>query len=387
MMPPDLAELVDALRADVRRRDRDRYPIQHATAAFHLGTALISAGLLDEAITNLSDAAALFPVDRLPVEHAKATNMRGVARRDRGDWHAAAEDFGRAAALFAEAGHRLEEAAGWHNQGLALRDGGDLAGAAAAFEHALATFVEADLRDHAGMTARELGLTRYTDGDLDGAADALDRAMDLARRAGDREALGVAANTRGIVHLAAEEPGRALEMFEQAVGAHPRTVRPAEHAMARANLALAADRTGQPDHAVLAARQALAIPDAAPEVAALARDVLARLGDDPQVLVRVLEAEPSERHVGILRAELTRIAALTDRGAHDRCWVRALAADPERGLAWAEAWLEVVLEQPPEAFDASVRATVQAIGELDRGDRGAAQPVARHGAVPRSGCG
>lgn len=372
MMPVDATEAVDALRARLDRCPADRYPIQRATMAFHLGTTLISGGGADEAVSWLQEASRLFPRDAMPVEHAKAIMMLGVALRDTGAWEGAADHFARAAEVFAAAGQELEEAASRHNLGLALRDGGHLTEAAHAFATALATFAAADARAQATMAARELGSVQLATGDLTEAVGSLEQAVDLALRAGDRAALGAAANALGVAHLAADQPDRARAAFEDALGAHPRTIRPAEHAMARSNLALACDRAGRGAHAVLAARQALAVVEVDAEVVAQATDVLERLGDDAAALVRVLEAEPSDRHVAILRSELARVAAVpADRARHDRAWVEALAEDAGRAPGWAEAWLEVVLEQPPEAFMETVRGTVAAVAALGPDDAAA----------------
>jgi tetratricopeptide (TPR) repeat protein len=362
--PHDPHDVVTELRGDLRRYDPARYPIQHATTAFHLGTALLALGDLDDAIAQLTTAAELFPADALPVEHAKAINMRGIAYRDRGQNTDAAAAFAETARTFAEHGQRLEEAASRYNLGLVLRDLGDPAAAIEAFTSALDTFAEADLRDQSASAARELGTTLLATEQLDEAVDALHRAIDLSRRAGDRAGLGVGTNLLGVVHLAAGDLPRARAAFEDAAGAHPRTIRPEPYAMARANLALACERAGEIAHARLAARQALALAEPSSEVAAQACGILDRLGDDPAAIVAVLDVEDPDRHVGIWRAELGRVADLEDREGHDAAWVRGLAAadDP---VPLAEAWLEVVLELPPPAFTSTIAATVRAVGDLD----------------------
>lgn len=361
-MPPE--PVVAELRSRLSRHDPDRYPVQHATAAFHLATVLLQAGELEEADRLLATAAALFPEDHLPVEHAKALNMRGVVARSAGRPQDAAQLFERAAALFAQTSSVLEEAASRHNLGLVRRELDAVAEAARDFTAALDIFRDADARTQAAAAARELGATLLASGRLEEAAEALHEARDLARRAGDRAALGAAANVLGIVHLAAGDPGGARACFEDAAGAHPRNIRPDQYAMARANLALACLRAGLPAHACLAARQALALPQAAPDVVAQARAVLQESGEPADALIQVLRSEDPARHVGVLRAELARLSTAADRGGHDDAWVRALASDPAAASALAEAWLEVVLEQPPDAFARTVDATTTALAGL-----------------------
>lgn len=378
-MPDELTEVLDELRGQVERYDPSRYPVQHATAAFHLGSTLLAAGVPREAAGWLRTAAEGFPPDGLPVEHAKATLMLGVAARDGGDLRAAAAAFDAAVAAFTTHGEPLEAAAARYNAGLVARDLGDEAAAVDAFAAALEVFAAADARDQAGAAARELGTSQLRTGRLDDATASCERAVELARRAGDRAAMGAAATVLGNVHLTADDPAAARRAFEDAAGAHPRAIRAAEYAMARANLALACERDGAPAHAVLAARQALAIDLADPAVHAQARHVLDRVGDDSDALHTVLDAEPEERHVGILRGELARLASAEDRGDQAAAWVAGLAARPERATDRAAAWLEVVLEQPPAGFAASVEAAVEAAAALD----GEAREGVRH-AVSRA---
>ena len=361
MMPGLDPDLRAALDAELERHDPDRYPVQHATARFHLGSQLLAVGSPAEGARHLRTAVDLFPAEGLPVEHAKATNMLGVALRDLGRQLEAEALFATAYDLFHREGNLVEAAAASHNRGLVLRDLGRIDDAVAAFEVAVATFVEADARAQASAACRELATTQYTAGRLDDAPEVLAQAMDLARRAGDRTALGAAANVLGIVHLAAGDPAAARRAFEDAAGAHPRTVRPAAYAMARSNLALASDRAGMPDHARLAARQALAVPHASPEVVAQATDVLARLGDDDAALLRVLDTADEGDRVGALRAEFGRLAEDPSAvAAHGTAWVAGLEVRPDAAVELAEAWLEVLLEQPPAEFRRVVDAVTAA---------------------------
>lgn len=359
-------DLLAELRAGVDRHEPGRYPVQHATAAFHLGVELLRRGDLGEAVGWLDRAVDLFPPDGLAVEHAKARNMRGVAHRDGLDRDLAARDFARAAELFAAQGHEVEAAASRFNQGLVVRDDGDHDAAILAFSDAFRAFEGADARDHAAAAARELGVTLLGTDRLDEASTALEDAIEQARRAGNRAALGEAANVLGIVHLHRDDAGAARAAFEDAAGAHPRSIRSAAHAMAVSNVALACQRLGLHDHASLAARQALALDDVAPQVAAQARDVLARVGDRADALHGVLAVEGRPRWAGILRAELERVAALSGsaREPHDRHWVAGLATAGDADER-TEEWMEVVLEQPPEVFVATIDGTLRAWALLD----------------------
>lgn len=357
--------LLAHLHEEVARHDPAARPVQHATARFHLGTTLLATGRAREAAAQLRRAVELFPADGLPIEHAKARNMLGVAQRDLGDPSGAAASFAAAGQLFAQEDQRLEEAAARYNRGLVLRDLGDEADAADAFARALAVFTEADARVQAAAAGRELGASLLATGELDRARDALLQAQELARRGGDRAALGAAANVRGVVELAAERPDEATAAFLDACGAHPRAVRPAEHAMARANLALAHERAGRPAHALLAARQALAVPQLPPAAHAQATAVTTRsaeLDEDP--LVGVLRSEPVGGLPGVLRAEVARLGE--DPGAHAThagAVVAALHEQAGRGDR-AAAWLEVVLEQPPTVFRGLLEAVVRAVEEV-----------------------
>ena len=138
--------------------------------------------------------------------------------------------------------------------------------------------------------------------------------------------------------------------------------------MARANLALACERTGDHDLARLAARQARAAPRAAPEVRDQARGVLDRLGDDVKALVRVLGHEPPDRWVPVIREEVRRLVEVgsADRQHEVDAWVDGLVEDPTRPVERWEAWLDVLLEMPPEAMETMLDATVSSINARDR---------------------
>ena len=377
-------QAIDELQQRLRRYPAERYPVQHATAQFHLGVAHLQASRADRAVEALTLSAQHFDPERLPLEHAKATNMLGAALRLRGDFPAAADAFTRAAAGFAAQERPKEHGAALFNLGLAQREAGDATTAAESFQHALQRFDAERLPGQSSAAARELGATLLTEGEVDGAVDALRQAVEFASAAGDRAALGAAVNALGLGQLAAGRVDEALECFHDAVAAHPRSVRPEGYAMAKGNLALAYERSGDAPHGRLAARQALATPGAAQPVAVQASGVLERLGDPTGDLVAALDTEPVERWPATVRDELVR---WTDVDAASRCaeagaWIDALIARPGQGADLAETWLGALLEQPPAAMEVVIRSILEALVERDADiqDRFRAQ-VAR--AMPR----
>ncbi len=381
MQPPDRpADRADARAAvaELQRRleaqDPERYPVQHATSAFHLGVTLLGLGQPLEAAEHLRGAAELF--DQLPVERAKATNMLGVALRDAGRPDEAAAAFGRAQDLFEANDQPLELAASRFNLGLVHSAQHDHAAAASCFADALATFRRADAREQATAAARELGTALLQQERFDEAAEALEEAADLALRGGGRAALGTARNVLGIVHLQAGRPQQARAAFEDASGAHPVSVRPADHAMARSNLALACERTGDHDLARLAARQALGVPAAAPAVRDQARQVLKRVGDDPAALVRALDGEPQERWPHVSREEVRRLVEVDEatRRREVAAWVDGLAARSGTATELAHAWFGVLLEVPPAQLELLAG---DLVAEVDGRDEEAAAALRR----------
>lgn len=357
---------IRALEERLGRYPPERYPVQHATAQFHLGLALTEAGRLDEAETALTTAAGLFPPDRLQVEHAKASNALGVVFRLAGRLEAAATTFRKAAALFEAAGLTVEQGAALFNLGLVQRELGDTQAAAGWFELARARLDPDRVPAEAAAAARELGATLLVGGELDAARAALEAAMELAGRAGDQAGLGTAANILGLAQLAGDLPDRAVEAFRSAVAGHPRSLRPEGYAMAKANLALAYERTGDRPRARLAAGQAVSVAGAAAPVLAQARAVLDRLGDQPGTLLQVLDLEVPERWLPVVREELARwVADPAVRVAEAGAFVDGVLARPAAAQDLAEAWLAALLELPPEEMTGLIRATLQALRDRD----------------------
>jgi tetratricopeptide (TPR) repeat protein len=345
------AGLIASLEERVRLYPPERYPVQHATAQFHLGVALANAARPDEAAQALQRAALLFDRDRLPVEHAKALNALGAALREAGRPDEAARALAAAADIFASAGRTLEQGAAVFNLGLVQRDRNELEAAAASFAQASEL-----LGPHGGPAARELGALLLERGDVSAAIAKLEDAVALAS---DEPGRGAAANALGLAYLAAGRAGDAVETFRDAVAAHPRTIRPQDHAMAKANLSLAYERSGDAPRARLSARQALAVARTPDPVRTQANGVLDRLGPVTDDLIAVLDEEPPDRWAAILR----------DEAPH---WRREdagvlLAADPSADLL--EAWLGALLELPPEELDSAVAATQRALAQRSGAER------------------
>ncbi|MGI8683681.1 MAG: tetratricopeptide repeat protein [Acidimicrobiales bacterium] len=353
---------VGELQAHLDRYPADRYPVQHATARFHLGVALAGEYRLDEAEASLARACELFRPDQLPTEHAKAANALGAVQRMSGQHDAAAASFRTAADLFAGAALPLEQGAALFNLGLVERGRGG-AGAIAAFEQAQALLDPARVPGQAAAAARELGAALLAADRPDDAVAPLTDAIELAARAEDRAGLGGAANALGLAHLAAGRPDQAVLALEQAVAANPRSVRPDAYAMAKANLALALEAAGRVARARLAALQALGSPSVPEPVRAQATDVVGRVGADAGAVWAVLDEAPQERWAAVVREEVIRWEAGLESGRRSECaaWITGQLDRPRVAEELAEAYLAALIELPPTSFDVMVHSTVAAL--------------------------
>lgn len=358
------------LDARLARYPAPRYPAQHATAAFHLGATHLEHGRPTEALDALRTAFDLFARLGMRLEQSKALTMRGVALRDTGRADLAGECFERAAQIFAELSQQAEEAAARYNLGLVLQQLGDADAARSALARAFELFLLAGHPTQAGAAAREHGASLLTSGDVGSALPLLEKAAALAERNGDLPGLGLAANALGLAHLASDDAASALEAFWRAVGAFPRSMRPSEHAMVKANLALAYERAGNPARARLAARQALMASAELP-VRLQAQQLLDRLRDGSRAdLLTVLDAEPFERWPAIVRDEVLRCVeagpAELSRALNDV--VDSFLDRPGTSYDLAESLLAVVLELPPGPYGDLVTAIVRAAGARPDGD-------------------
>ncbi len=368
----DVDDVVQQLHDRIERHPPQRYPVQHATAQFHLGHALLQRNQPAAAVDALQRSLEWFP-EALEVERAKVLNLLGAALRAAGQFATATERFVQAAELFAEHGLRAEHAAALFNLGLVQRDAGDTHAAIDAFAAARQQFAVGPLPPRSAA-ALQLGSALLEAGDAETAKQALEEALDLAQRAGETATVGAAANALGLAHLACDNATAAIDAFRLAVSAHPRSLHPAEFAMAKANLALAYEAASQAPHARLAARQAMAVPRPPEPVAAQAAAVLARMGGrDDSDLLAILDQEPRERWHFIVAEELARMAGEppADRRAEARTWIRGQVARPDATEELAAAWVGALLELPPAQLDAVVAATIQGAADVG-GDEAAA---------------
>jgi tetratricopeptide (TPR) repeat protein len=356
-----MSDVIQELESRLERYPVERYPIQHATAQFHLGVALADAGDPASAAHALECAKSLFGRAGLIPERAKALNALGAARRLLGDPKGAERAFSEAASAFARNEMPLEEGAALFNLGLVVRER-EPADARDAFERAGRL-----LRRPREVAAakRELGVTLLALGEVDAATELLAEAASLAERAEDQAGRGAALNALGLAHLAADRAEEAVAAFRGAVASHPRSVRPQEFAMVKANLALAYERLGATARARLAARQALDAPDPPPPVIAEAESLLARLGSGGGDLAVVLDEE-EEPEVAI-REEVVRWAALEPPRRQEQAleWIEAQLARPEL----AAPWLGALLELPPPAMEAVIASVLGALPLVPEAER------------------
>lgn len=365
--PRDPDEQLGELRRQLLRYRADRYPAEHATLQFHLGTTLLHLGRGDQATAALRTASDLFRDNDRPVERAKALNMLGVALREVDDRGDARQAFADAAELFHEHDHRLEEGAARFNRGLLHLADGDHDGARRCFLRARDLLHDGPPAQRAAV-ARELGGLHLTMDDPQAAVTVLEEAIELASRAGDRAGMGAAANTLGLAHLAADRPEEAVEELRTALAAHPRRLRPEAHAMARVNLALAYERLGDGPHARLAARQAAAVPASPRAVVAQAHEILERLEPRDDDLLRVIDGiDDEEARIAEVRHEVARWLDIPADEREDavRAWVAGQVAREDAAVELAATLLNVVLELPPDGFATMVASIIRALRLVD----------------------
>lgn len=284
----------------------------------------------------------------LPLEHAKALNALGAAFRAGGRLDDAASAFRQAAEVSAASGGRREQGAAVFNLGLVERERGRLDDATAFFAQA------SDLLGTArGAALRELGTLLLGKGEIASATAALDDAVTSHAEVGDELGHGAAANALGLAHLAAGTVGDAIVAFRDALGAYPRTTRPHEFAMVKANLSVAYEQANDLPRARLAARQALNVRDTPAAVTEQARAVLDRHGPVTDDVVVVLADEPADRWPVILREEVVHWTRCDAEGLVD--------ANPSPDLI--EAWLGALLELPPDHMQRAIATTLQVADE------------------------
>lgn len=341
----------------------ERYPVQHATTQFHLGSVLLHSGAAGAALPPLTTARDVFALVGMTLEQAKALVMLGAALREAGRTAEAASAFTTACAALADLDQPAELAAACYNLGLVRQDAGDRPAAHRAWADARELFLSAGYPAQAAAAARDHGGSLLSEGQVSAAVALLEQSLSLAELADDQPGAGAAANALGLARLAADDPGVAVTALRRALAAFPRGIRPADHAMAKANLALAHEQAGDRPRARLAAAQVLAVPSAAAPVRTQAQLLLARLpGRLDEDLLAVLDAEDQQSWVAVLREELLRVAEQPagERRALVSGVLDGLLARPAVAYDLAESLLQVVVELPPRTYEAFVSALVQA---------------------------
>jgi len=208
-----------ALESRLARYPAGRYPAQHATAAFHLGTAHLRRGRIPAALDALGIACDIFGQLGMALEQGKTLTMRGVALRESGSGDLARQAFERALRTFADLARPAEEGSASYNLGLVLNDQGNSVAAQQAMAHARQLFLQAGHLAQAGAAAREHGASLLTSGDVRSALALLEEATELAERGDDVPGLGAAANALGLALLAAGDPAGAVDAFSRSAGA------------------------------------------------------------------------------------------------------------------------------------------------------------------------
>lgn len=361
-------QTLTALQARLSRYPPDRYPVQHATTRFHLGTHHLHAGRITDALEQLQAALDGFAPEALTVERAKTINMIGIARREQGDLDGAHQTFQIAADLFAAAGEVAEEAAACFNRGLIHRQLEELPQAIDCFTAAVAGFDTADTPQQTGAAARELAGCLVESDRPSEATQVLRPSIEDADARGDLAAIGAAANVLGLALLALDRNDDAVTAFTQAVAANPRSLRPTEHATAKANLALALE-PDDPVAAAVAARQAAGVPQAAPVSRAQAQTILNRMDASPTGaadLLTLLDTASTTTRIRHWRDEQARWldADQTTRTAEARMFLQEVSARPDT-VDHLEAWFNVALEQPPDQMNTLLDAFLTATDDLN----------------------
>jgi tetratricopeptide (TPR) repeat protein len=352
----------DLLVAKLDRYPPQRYPVQHATTQFHLGSLLLHAGQAAAAARALEPARDLFSQAGMGTEAAKATMMLGVALRMGGDLTAAHAAFGTAMTEFQSLGQVAEQAAAAYNVGLVCQDRGDAPGAHTSWSTARELFLTVHDAPRAAAASREHGSSLLATGDVAAAVAVLTAAVAMSEATDDVTGHGHGANALGLAHLAGGDPAAAVTALRTALGCFPRAVRPAEHAMVQANVALAYADAGDGSRARLAARHAVAVAEAAPAVRQQAAHLLAgspgcAAGD----LLAVLDAEDPDRWPGIVRAEVVRVVevGVEEREGLVRGFLDGLLTRPQVCYDLAECWWQVVIELPPRGYELLVAAAAR----------------------------
>lgn len=357
-----VADSAQDLIAKLGRYPVDRYPVQHATTQFHLGSVLLHAGEIPPAVEALAVSRSVFVGAGMRLEAAKATVMLGVGLRAAGRLEEAAGAFHAAGAVLAELDQPVEQAAAAYNLGLVRHDAGDPDAAHAAWASARELFLSTGYPAQAAAAARDHGASLLTAGDVAAAVPLLEQSASLAERAGDGPGTAAAANVLGLAHLAAWDAPAAVAVLRRALGFTPAACVPPSTRWSRPTWRWPTSR--------LATTQSTARRAAGPG-GAERRRCGARAGAAAAAAVAGAGARrPAERPrhraagaVGpLVREEVLRLAELP---AGQRCvevsgFLHGALARTEASYELVQSLLQVVLELPPRAYDLLVATIVDA---------------------------
>ncbi|MBW3667136.1 MAG: tetratricopeptide repeat protein [Actinobacteria bacterium] len=352
------------LRRALTRFPPDRYPVKSASLHRQIAHELAIEGKLGEAEVSLRTALELYRHD-LPTERGETLNALGAVLRDRGRPGEAARVFTEAIELLQREPNPARAGAAHFNLGLVQREQGDIGAAEAAFHRAVNSFDAEEHPAELGAALRELGGLLLVAGREEEALPYLQRSAELAAAGGDRAGLGASANLTGLAQLALGDGPAATEAFAESTSAHPLGLRPEAHAMAKANLALACESTGEAHRARQLAHQTLSIAEASPPVVEQARSILERLGPGYDLHL-LLDTEAEEAWPGVLRDEVRHWARTGPPviGELASAWLAGMVERDATSVERSEALFAAVLELPPEDFDAIATAITTSLGSL-----------------------
>lgn len=343
----------------------DRYPVKGASLHRQIAHELAAEGKLAEAELSLRTALDLYRHD-LPMERGETLNALGAVLRERGQPGEASGAFGEAIELLeGAAASPAQVGAAYFNLGLVRREMGDTEAAESAFRRAVSSFDAGTHPAELGAALRELGALLLVEGREADALPYLQSSAEHAAAGGDRGGLGASANLIGLATLALGDGVAAIDAFAETASAHPFSLRPEAHAMAKANLALAYESIDDSHRARQLAHQTLSIGEAPPPVAEQASAILDRLGPDYDLHL-VLDTAPQETWPGVLRDEVRHWARSGAPlvGQRVSAWVSGIMDRGATAVEREEAMFAAILELPPEDFDTITTAITTSVAAL-----------------------
>lgn len=359
---------VGRLTRALERFPRRRYPVKHAGLQRQLAHELAMSGSLVSAERALMAALDVYG-DRFPIERGFTLNALGAVLRDQGRAGEALAVLDDAIALLEGSPHRAELGGVLFNRGLVQSQLGDGGAATESFTRASSYLDEKTHPRELSATLRESARVHLMADDPEQAVMLAERSIELAAAGGDRYGLGASNNLLGLARLAIGDESGALDSFAESAAAHPVTVRPEGHAMAKANSALAYEALGESDRARQAAHQALSLKEAPPEVVRQAESLLDRLGRDYDIH-SILDRSAAQAWQGILRDE-TRHWGRWESSLRQRQlmrWVEGVLARSDTAVERCEALFQSMLELEPVEFESvagELRAALSAFSDED----------------------